>query len=1227
MKQKNPLFILVSWTTSAFLLSCVFASGIAFAAPVAKWTKRYIGAGGDGEDSAKAIAVDASGNAYVAGHSYGASNGADYIILKYNSAGQLQWEARYDGPAGDDDWGTAMAVDSSGNVYVTGQSRGTSSGDDCATVKYNTNGTRLWAARYDGPAGSNDWGSSLVLDASGNVYVTGGSFGTGSDADYITIKYDSNGNELWAERYNGPANGPDAARAVALDGSGNVCVTGESSGVATGYDFATIKYNTNGTQLWIARLDGPAGADDRSSSVGTDGSGNVYVAGFVRATHLLNDDFATVKYDSSGNQLWVEYYDGPLSRMDRPRSMAVDAAGNVWVTGESYDGNTGKPHYATVKYSSAGSELWVARYSGLDENFSNVSTALAVDAAGNAYVTGASGTTHPVFALTYATIQYDGNGNEQWVVRYGTADTYSDFGNAVTVDADGNVYVTGMTYQDDANAHDITTIKYGEPSQGGWATAPPAQVLGFVGSQVNRNTWLEWSALGALIAAFFFLIRRRLLPDQVKSSTTKPWLPLLLLGILFALYPKYAESSDMKNENYYGFVVYTWDEDAPVDDAYLVAKSLGAGWIQAEGPNVLSQSIVWEEVVPFPAGLNPDPDPGDPNYESDMASRLDYLMNIDNYTFDTLSWVQEAMQEDLKVMLTINTGGGSFSGPTGWTEGCATWNDCVPISWNEWFQFVYQVVKYFDGSAEGGPEVTYFKSTEEAADFIQYWGGTEQELFGGNGPVEVMLDGVTTEVWEQGVVPIAYLAVKQANVDRSLNGSIEARYVVGAVNGGLAYPYAHLVEYHDALRGSEAQKWAATKAYASEVYNIDLTGSFDIRSLRYSAGRRFFEQSLISFPEYDNNNGFFYDIYAIHLYDSNLFTALGVGKGAMTDKGFTRAMFYMQDRLTPEIPLWVTGTGILSSTHLWNPYQVNTTKRVAYHEMRTLAGAYASRVEWFTYSFLGNPADPCTQGEDGCNTSLYGRKNYPYRNDAADTFSMMARIFPTRDAFEYDCTLQGSVQQAGDPTFGSCSGSWEGEFDAPSNVVLHKFRLQPDEMGGEQGMAVVGWCRDMIPEPRNQSYVFDNNGCSDTAIRNVAISDLYAALGIPSETSITLYDYLGQPQEICNTTTDMNIPFGEAPFLFAWGQNTLDSDCVPDVIDNCPQDDNASQAEDASEQFLSQQTGLGIIAPDGLGDTCDNCPAASNPPIAGDDPCTPGTVETEYQPDADCDGIGDACDT
>jgi WD40 repeat protein len=211
------------------------------------WVRRLNGSA-DADDEVRAMAVDASGNVIVTGGTTGSATGVDYTTIKYSPAGDTLWVRYYNGPANSTDWAYALALDPAGNVYVTGSSQDTATDMDYATVKYDANGNQKWVARYDGPAHSFDEGRAIAVDATGNVCVTGGSTGSGTRSDYVTVKYDATGGEVWVNRYDGPASRLDEAFAIALDATGGACVTGGSAGAGTGNDYATARYQFSGIE-------------------------------------------------------------------------------------------------------------------------------------------------------------------------------------------------------------------------------------------------------------------------------------------------------------------------------------------------------------------------------------------------------------------------------------------------------------------------------------------------------------------------------------------------------------------------------------------------------------------------------------------------------------------------------------------------------------------------------------------------------------------------------------------------------------------------------------------------------------------------------------------------------------------------------------------------------------------------------------------------------------------
>ncbi|MEO0130410.1 MAG: SBBP repeat-containing protein, partial [candidate division WOR-3 bacterium] len=331
-----------------FLLTYLFfIPAFLFSQVDTAWVRRYNGPGNDWDETTS-LFVDGQGNVYVTGRSVGSGTGYDYATLKYNTNGNLLWERRYNGPGNDEDIANALFVDGNGNVYVTGYSVDSGANFNYTTLKYDGNGNLLWERRYNGPGNGIDVAFALFVDGQGNVYVTGRSYGLGTDDDYATLKYDNDGNLLWERRYNGPGNDCDDARALFVDNNGNVYVTGGSYSSSSAYDYATLKYDSDGNLLWERRYDGPGNGIDDANSLFVDNNGNVYVTGnsYGSATSY---DYATLKYDSDGNLLWEIRYNGPGNGGDHAYALFVDIDGNVYITGDSYVSGTGYD-YATIKY-------------------------------------------------------------------------------------------------------------------------------------------------------------------------------------------------------------------------------------------------------------------------------------------------------------------------------------------------------------------------------------------------------------------------------------------------------------------------------------------------------------------------------------------------------------------------------------------------------------------------------------------------------------------------------------------------------------------------------------------------------------------------------------------------------------------------------------------------------------------------------------------------------------
>ncbi len=390
--------------------------------------------GGSLYDFGNAIAVDGSGNVYVAGASlatWGApvrayTSGYDVFAAKLSSSGALTWNT-FLGASGDDE-GFAIAVDASGNVYVAGSSNDTWGSPvrafgggfyDAFVAKLNSNGVLTWNTFLGGSGTDN--GNAITLDGSGNVYVTGYSYAPwglpvrafgGGFYDAFVAKLDSSGSLTWNTFLGGSGN--DAGIGIALDGSGNLYVAGHStatwgspvrsytSGGTFGDDAFAAKLDSNGALLWNTFLGGSG--DDVGYGMAVDGSGNVYVAGNystatwgspVRAYTSGKDAFAA-KLDSSGALLWNTFLGG--SGTDYGDAIAVDGSGNVYVAGDS-DVAWGSPFRAytssadvfAAKLDSSGALIWNTFLGGsAADNGTGGSGIIALDGSGNVYVAGSS---------------------------------------------------------------------------------------------------------------------------------------------------------------------------------------------------------------------------------------------------------------------------------------------------------------------------------------------------------------------------------------------------------------------------------------------------------------------------------------------------------------------------------------------------------------------------------------------------------------------------------------------------------------------------------------------------------------------------------------------------------------------------------------------------------------------------------------------------------------------
>ncbi len=432
------------------LLALVAFNGKA-QAPNWAWAKR---GGGIFSEEASGIAVDAAGNTYVTGF-YASPNPGPYSIMfdtttltavshtdifiaKYDASANLVW-AKSAGGTGDDKT-HSIAVDAAGNSYVTGYFNSPSITFDSITLtstafndvfiaKYNAAGNVIWAKKAGGPGG--DYSNSIAVDNVGNSYITG----------YFN------------------------SSSIAF-GSTTLTNPFSSSG---GYKYFAVKYDAAGSVVWAKSA---GGTNDAGNSIAVDATGNTYLAGAFMATTSFDTDTLTsngskdifiVKYDASGNVVWAKSAGG--SNEDAGTGIAIDASGNSYITGyyKSYTivfgtttmTNSGIPdgNVLVAKYDALGNPLWAKQAISYGNDFG---LGIAVDAGGNAYITGNYNNANIIFGSTTLTntstgttaigdffaAKYDATGTELWAKNLSSS--YGAWGVSIALDGAGSCYIAGF---------------------------------------------------------------------------------------------------------------------------------------------------------------------------------------------------------------------------------------------------------------------------------------------------------------------------------------------------------------------------------------------------------------------------------------------------------------------------------------------------------------------------------------------------------------------------------------------------------------------------------------------------------------------------------------------------------------------------------------------------------------------------------------------------------------
>lgn len=351
-----------------------------------------------------------------------------------------------------------VSADGLGNVYFTGTTDGDLDGPnaglfDAFLSKYDAAGNPLWT-RQLGTA-SHDASRGVAADSMGNVYISGGTFGSfdgspvGFNDDAFTSKYDAAGNLQWTRQLGSPVG--ERSYGVSVDGLGNIYIAGTTEGSLGGpsagaFDAFVAKYDAAGDLKWTRQL---GAADyDYCWGVSADALGSVFIAGQTSSNlgqpNVALPDAFVAKYDAAGGLQWTRQMGTDLYHSFE--GVAADGLGNVYVTGIRGSGFVTTALLA--KFDAAGNLQWTRE---LGTASVNLSQGISVDALGNVYISGdTTGALGGPNAGSYDVwvSKYDAAGDSQWTRQYGTAS--ADFGRGVSADSLGNVFISGNLAEFDA---------------------------------------------------------------------------------------------------------------------------------------------------------------------------------------------------------------------------------------------------------------------------------------------------------------------------------------------------------------------------------------------------------------------------------------------------------------------------------------------------------------------------------------------------------------------------------------------------------------------------------------------------------------------------------------------------------------------------------------------------------------------------------------------------------
>ncbi len=330
------------------------------------WTYNFTGTG-NGDDVVLSVKFDNHKNIYLTGTTYkSATNNYDLFLVKLDKDGNLLWSETYNGTASSMDSGGDIALDTLGNIFVVGASMNSGTLVDFVVLKYDSIGNQVWENQYD-YANFNDAANKVILIGD-SIYISGVSQSAPNNWDFTTITVSAiDGNIGNAVRSGGSGNGIDKLNAITYDNSGHIYLTGAVLNANNNYDARTIKLNPNLSIVWSRDYNGIDSLDDESNDVKVDDIGNVYIAGYSTSSSE-SKNILLIKYDNLGNIIFEKLQNGLGNGNDRANAVCLGLDGSIFITGSSKYTNE---DIVTIKFNPSGLPIKTQTYSGTGNGKAN----------------------------------------------------------------------------------------------------------------------------------------------------------------------------------------------------------------------------------------------------------------------------------------------------------------------------------------------------------------------------------------------------------------------------------------------------------------------------------------------------------------------------------------------------------------------------------------------------------------------------------------------------------------------------------------------------------------------------------------------------------------------------------------------------------------------------------------------------------------------------------------